>query len=298
MDSKLSLLKSLNLLRKIPDEQLSLLGEKLKPLTLPDGAVLFEEGSQGTGMYFVSEGKIKISKLASGGVFNDLAILPAGAYFGEGDLVGATKRSARASADGAAVVMELAREDMQAWLKANHSGALAFYAELAQIQSARLRRTSNELTLFFDLSSLIVERHATPKALLHKAFGHVAPHMEGAWTAAAYLYNPYNDEMERVAAHGAPQEDTLAAKLPKATDSKDVWIDERSYYATLPGPKRPLGYLLFQAASPLSEEERNNTSRILVTVTRLLTAAVENINFQTEEALRARLKAQSYGPGI
>lgn len=298
MDSKLTLLKSLNLLRKIPDDQLARLGETLKAISLADGEVLFEEGSQGAGMYFVSEGKIKISKRASGDQFKDLAILPAGAYFGEGDLVGSSTRSARASAAGAAVVMELGRDAMHAWLNAHPSGAMAFYAELAQIQSARLRRTSNELTLFFDLANLIVERHPAPKALLQRAFAHIAPHLEGSWTAAAYLYNPYNDEMERVALHGGLDDAPLAAALPKPTEARDAWVDPRSYYATLPGPKRPMGYLLFQASSPLTDEERTNTSRILVTVTRLLTAAVENINFHTEETLRARLKAQSYGPGI
>lgn len=295
---KLKLIRSLHLLGAIPDDQLILLGERLKAVPVSDGAVLFEEGSQGAGMYFVSEGRIRISKRVSGQAFKDLAILGPGEYFGEMELVGGAKRSARASAIGDAVVFELGRDDMNDWLKSHPDRALGFFAELARTQSKRLNRTSSELALLYDLSNLILEPHADGKDLLTKVLNHIIPHLEGSWQAAAYLYNIYNQEMDRVASHGQIEDAPFRGKLPPPSENRDAWIDDRSYYASLPGLDRPHGYLFFQSIDPLTDADRTNTGRTLTTVTRLLAAAVENIKLQNEASLRDRLKAQSYGTRI
>jgi CRP-like cAMP-binding protein len=298
MQTVVELLKSSALLRKVPDEKLAALGEKLKPVPLGDGAVLFEEGSQGKGMYFVSEGRIRISKKAAGGASKDLAILAAGECFGEMELVGGAARSASASAVGATVVFELQRDDMNGWLAANPEQGLNVYSELAQIQTTRLRRTSDELALLFDLSNLILERHKTAKELLGKALAYIAPHLEGEWSAAAFLHNPYSEETEQAAVFGGLDAAAFAGRLPGPKVRADDWLDERSFYAVLPGEKAPWGFLLFQSNTAQPEQQRRNTSRVLAAAARLLAAAVENINFQTEEALRARLKSQTYGTGI
>lgn len=298
MPGNVDLLKSASLLRNVPDAPLAALGEKLKTVRLEDGALVFEEGSTGTGMYFVAEGRIRISKKAANGLSKDLAILAPGECFGEANLVGGGSRSATASAMGATVILELAREDMDAWMGANPQEARAVFAHLSAIESSRLRRTSSELTLLFDLSNLILERHATPKALLGQALPYITPHLEGAWSAGAYHHNPYSEETEALATTGALQLDGLQAKLPGPKVTGDGWLDERTYYAVLPGAKQAWGYLVFQSQTEQPEQARRNTGRVLVTAARLLAAAVENINFQTEEALRARLKSQSYGTGI
>lgn len=298
MPGNVELLKSASLLRNVPDEKLSSLGEKLKPVPLADGAVLFEEGSTGKGMYFVSEGRVRISKKAANGQSKDLAILGPGECFGEADLVGGGSRSATVSAAGAAVVLELGRDDMDAWMAANPQEARAVFTQLSAIQATRLRRTSDELTLLFDLSNLILEQHSSPKALLGKALEYVIPHLEGTWSAGAFHHNPYSEETEPLAAVGSLDVSALQPKLPGPKTSGDGWLDERTYFAALPGAKQPFGYLLFQSSQPMAEQARRNTSRVLLTAARLLAAAVENINFQTEEALRARLKSQSYGTGI
>lgn len=296
---KLKLLKSLHLLDQIPEEQLSTLEQFLKPTQLKDGEVLFEEGTKGESLYFVSSGRIKISKKVSGKDFKDLAILGPGDCFGEMALVEATSRSARASAAGETVVLELHRNDLNRWLKEHPSLAIGFFAELVQVQSQRLRRSSNEIALLFDLSNLLLEPCPSGKALLGKILAHVVPHLDGSWTAAAYLYNPYNDEMDFVASEGKTDFAALAPKLPPATETRSLWIDGSAYYVSLPGAKRPYGYLLFHSQNPLTDENRTELGRTLGTVARLLTSALENINFRAEDALRARLsKSSSYGTGL
>lgn len=297
MDSdKLRLLKSLHLLDKIPDAQLSALDQFLKPRSVAAGGVIFEEGSKGESLFFVVSGRVRISKKVSGEERKDLAILASGDCFGEMALLETTARSARASAAEDAALLELGREDFHLWLKSHPELAMEFFSGLVQVQSQRLRRTSSELTMLFDLSSLLLEDHGTSKALLTKVLGHIVPHLPGSWTAAAYLYNVFNDELDLVAQAG----ETDPAKLPRAEAGRaeNGWLDGACYFVCLPGAKRPHGQLLFRAASPLSDEERAENARTLTTVGRLVTSAVENINFRTEESLRDRLKRSSYGTSI
>jgi hypothetical protein len=296
---KLKLLKSLHLLDHIPEGQLATLEQFLKPVQLKDAAILFEEGSTGESLYFVSGGHITISKKVSGKVFKDLAILGPGDCFGEMALVEATPRSARASASGDTVVLELHRNDLNRWLKEHPSLAIGFFAELVQVQSQRLRRSSREIALLFDLSNLLLEPCPSGKDLLGKILAHVVPHLDGSWTAAAYLYNLYNDEMDFVASEGGGDFAKFSGKLPPPTETRSLWIEGSAYYVSLPGAKRPYGYLLFHSQNPLTEENRTELGRTLGTVARLLTSALENINFRSEDALRARLsKSSSYGPGL
>jgi CRP-like cAMP-binding protein len=298
MDAKLKLLRSLELLQDVADADLASLGERLKPVPLEDGGVLFEEGAEGGAMYFVAEGRIRVFKRASDGQMKDLTILQPGDCLGEMDLLGGGKRSAGVGAAGKALVYELRRDDMQAWLESRPVAAISFFAELARVQSNRLRQTSEELTMLFDVSNLLVEGGLSSKALLSRAFGRLLPHLPGQWAGAAHLYNPYNEEMELAAASGTVERAALDAKLPIPGEARDAWVDERSFYAVLPGARRPLGYMLFQAAKAPAEKARANLGRVLGASCKLLASAIENINFQTEDALRARLKEQSHGQRI
>jgi CRP-like cAMP-binding protein len=292
---KLSLIKTLRLLDGIPDAHLAALADFLKPLELKDGQTLFEEGSAGRSLYFIAAGRIKIGKKAAGD-YKDLAILDAGDCFGEMALFETTPRSARAVAAGETTLFELGREDLDRWLKSNPGLAVGFFAELLQVQSGRLRRTSSELTLLFDLSSLLLEPAATNKELLARALARLLPHLPGPWSAAAFLYNMFNDELELAARQGSFDFAGAAAASAKG-DAR--WLDSSTFAAPLFNPARARGRLIFRAETSLSDEDRTDIGRTLITVARLVSSAVENIDHRTEEDLRGRLRAQqSYGPGI
>lgn len=292
---KLKLLKSVRLLGQIPESQLASLAGVLKPLSLADGQLVFEEGSVGRSLFFVAEGAVRISKRVAKEQVKDLAILAPGDCFGEMALVSPTPRSARATAQGATQLLELEAGQLQEWLKSHPEHAIGFFTQLVELQSGRLRRTSSELALLFDLSSLLLEPAATSKDLLRAAFERVLPHMHGAWSAAAFLYNRYNEEYEPAASVGAFDD---AAKIAVG-DGAPGWRDAATFFAPLPGEKHPVGYLLFRSQGPLGDEDRTETGRTLTTAARLMRSAVENIEHRTEEKLRARLKgAESYGSGI
>lgn len=287
---KIKLLQSLHLLDQMPAEKLGELGDFLKDRALKDGETVFEEGSKGESLFFVGSGQVRISKRIAKDQLKDLAVLSAGDCFGEMAVLETVTRSARASAVGDTVVLELGRADLSRFLQKNPDLAMGFFTELVQVQSRRLRRTSSELALLFDLSGQLLDRHATPKALLSRVLENVVPHLQGNWSAAAYLYNMFNDEMDLIATHGSFRFEGAAAKVdPKTRESK--WLDGALYYAPLPGESRPQGHLLFHVADAQNDEDRTENARTIAAVARLVAAGVENIGFRNEETLRNRLRA-------
>jgi CRP-like cAMP-binding protein len=290
---RLRLLKSVRLLEQIPEGQLATLGEFLAPVEFADDAVIFEEGGQGDSLYFVTSGRVRISKKVSAGEMKDLAILGPGDCFGEMALVDDVARSAQAAAAGAVKLFRLHRQDMNRWLKEHPVLAVDFFAHLVQVLSGRLRRTSSELTLIYDLSHMLLEPWESGKALLAKVLGHVVPHLEGNWSAAAHLYNVFNDEMEFVAGSGPFDFAAARSKLPPVKESRRLWIEEHVYYVSLPGEKRPHGYLIFHSEADLKDDQRTETGRTLTTVAQFLSTALENIDHRVEESLRERLKQRT-----
>ena len=296
--TKLKALRALRLLERVPDDQLPALAAFLKPFEFADGAVIFEEGSQGDALLFVAQGHIRVSKRVLGEKgeveYKDLAIVPPGECVGEMSLMDPGPRSARATARGQVAVFQLERTDLLRWLDSHPTLAVGFFAEIVHTLTRRLRRSSNELALLFDLSQWLLEPIATGKDLLQKVLGHLVPHIEGSWNGAAFLYNEFNEEFDRVAAQGDVAD---PGRVPAFTDQKTLWLDAKTVAVALKGPKRLEGYLVLVAAAEPFSETKNEIARTLATAAGLITSALENIRFRTEDQLRARLKSasQSFG---
>ncbi|MBI4347467.1 MAG: cyclic nucleotide-binding domain-containing protein [Elusimicrobia bacterium] len=288
----LKALRGLHLLERIPDDRLPTLAGFLKQKAFTDGTVIFEEGSEGDALLFVAKGSIRVSKRVLGekGEIEqkDLAILPAGECVGEMSLMVPGPRSARATAAGDVEVFQLERTDLLRWLDSNPALAVGFFAEIVETLTRRLRRSSNELTLLFDLSQWLLEPIPSGKDLLQKVLGHLVPHVEGTWSGAAFLYNEFNEEMERVANQGQAE---VPSTCPVFGDQKTIWLDGKSVAVAIPGPKRLDGYLVLVGAQEPPPELRNEISRTLATSAGLIESALENIRFRTEDQLRARLQS-------
>src|SRR5262249_37712945 len=80
---KVRLLKSITLLKNMSERTMQGLAEFLKPRKVPDGVVIFEEGSRGMSMYFVASGRIRIYKNTASGSTRELAVVGPGDFFGE-----------------------------------------------------------------------------------------------------------------------------------------------------------------------------------------------------------------------
>lgn len=288
----LKALRGLHLLKRVPDDKLPTLAGFLKPKSFADGTIVFEEGSEGDAMLLVAQGSIRISKRVlgeKGGIeHKDLAILPAGECVGEMSLMVPGPRSARATAMGDVQVFQLERVDLLRWLDSNPALAVGFFAEIVETLTRRLRRSSNELTLLFDLSQWLLEPIPSGKDLLQKVLGHLVPHIEGSWSGAAFLYNEFNEEMERVANEGQVD---APLTCPVFGGQKTLWLDARSIAVAIPGPKRLDGYLVLAAAKEPAPRVKSEIARTLATAAGLIESALENIRFRTEDQLRARLQS-------
>lgn len=289
---KLRRLKSLHLLGKIPDGELAGLAKLLDPVEVPGGGIVFEEGSRGDSLYFVSSGHVRIAKKvlrAHAEMYKELSILGPGDCFGEMAVFEEIPRSARAVAQGDVLLFKLGRRALRQWLRSTPLRAVGFFSELSRVLSQRLRRSTQELALLYDLSQWLLEPVDGGKGLLEKALQHLVPYLEGSWSAGAYLYNEFDYEMELVATDG--DFSAVTSKGSVVVGRSNTWLDDRTFLLLLPGKQRPAGYLILHSAAILSDEQRNETSRTLSTAGRLLTSALENIGHRQEEAMRARLRA-------
>lgn len=290
---KLQLLKSVRLLAGIPDEQLKKFGKYLRSETLADGKAVFEEGSPGESLYFISTGHIRIAKKLRSQEgetrYKELAILGPGECFGEMALIETVNRSADAIASGETVIFKLGRTDLDQWLKANPQLAVGFFAQLVHMLSGRLRASSTELTFLFDLSHLLLEQFPSPKELLDKVMARLMQYLEGGWSGGAYVYNQFNEEMDLIHTAGGFDEVKKTLKIPDSP-GRNQWLDNATYQVVFPGPARIMGFLVFHKNKVLGSEEKNEFARTLTMTARLITAALENIAFRTEESMRSRLK--------
>lgn len=106
--------------------------------TIPRGHVVFREGQPGDRLFVVLDGKVKISRSASDGRENMLALLGPGELFGELSLFDPGPRTATATALTDATLASLDHEELRPWLRARPEVGEQLLAALAQ----RLRRTN------------------------------------------------------------------------------------------------------------------------------------------------------------
>lgn len=296
-NDRVKLLRTLELFATLPEARLESLAEKLEPLAIEDGTAFIVEGAQSDGLYYILSGRVRVAKRLGEGGEKDLAFAGPGECLGEMEILRDGARSASAYASGHVELLRLKSADLKVWLEADPAIAGRFFAGLAEVQSGRLRRTSDEVALLYDLSQLLLLPQATASGLLKHALERVTPHLQGAWSAEVRAYNQFEDEMDLVARRGEAIAPDASEPAPK-TPADVSWTDERTLLLVLRSPKRLLAQLRFRAAGALSDAQRAEAVRTLGAVARLLTSALENIEFRTDEALRERLRNRTNGPSI
>src|SRR5579875_2552456 len=109
--------------------------------TVPRGQDVFHEGDAGDRLFLVIDGKVKISRSASDGRENLLAVLGTGDMFGELSLFDPGPRTATVSAVTDAVLASLDHDDLRPLLLERPAVAVQLLQALAQ----RLRRTNEAM---------------------------------------------------------------------------------------------------------------------------------------------------------
>jgi CRP/FNR family cyclic AMP-dependent transcriptional regulator len=124
--------------------------------SLKKGDVLFRKGSEGTTLYVIHKGRIKISVTSNMGDEMILAVFSEGDYFGEMALLDGMTRSADAMAMEPTELFALNQKDFTAFLQQNTSAIQAILKAL----SLRLRKTDDLLedTCFLNISARFAKK--------------------------------------------------------------------------------------------------------------------------------------------
>ena len=284
-------LKALPLLRHLSEAKLEELARALAVRVLPAGTLIFEEGSPGDSMFLVAVGEVSIEKRVEAGGFTELARRWPGDVFGEMALIEHVPRSARAVAHTDVTLLVLGQQELERWLHSDALMAVGFFAELLRMLSHRLRRSSEELVLLYDVSHLAVQRFEDETGFLAAVLQRMIPHLEGDWSVAAYLHNEFSGEVTRVGTEG-PRGEGMPPTLP-IEETANRWLDAESYCVALAGPAGvPLGFLLALNERAMSANERSEVEVALTAAGHLVASAVQNIKHDVEERLRRRLLHQ------
>jgi len=285
-------LKSLALLRHLPDAKVAELARVLAVQTVPAGDLVFEEGSPGDTMFLLALGQVRIEKQLEAGGFAELNVLSPGDVFGEMALIERLPRSARAVAQTDTTLFVLSRQDLERWLASEPLMAVGLFVELLRVLSHRLRRSSQELVLLHDVGDLAVHRFEDEASFLRAVLHRMVPHLEGEWCAAALVHNEWSAEVVRVATVGRRGE-TLPVTLPIA-ETASRWLDAHTFCVALAGKaETPVGFLVARNELMMSPAERIEIEIALAAIGHLVASALLNIRHDVDERLRARLQARS-----
>lgn len=147
------LLRRIDLFSSLGPLHLAHLSSIGRRVELPRGEVLFEEGDHGSELYVIAEGKVRISKMVPGIGEEALAILSAGAYFGEMEYIDRDlARAARATIHEHAVLFSFAYSDLDDLMASDRDLALAISASMLRTFSRRLRSTNDKVTAMFAMA--------------------------------------------------------------------------------------------------------------------------------------------------
>lgn len=137
-------------------EDIERLSASIGTQTLIKGDVLFRKGSEGTVLYIIKEGRIKIVLPSKSGDEVILAIFSDKDFFGEMALLDGIPRSADAIALEECELLVLSRSDFLSFLMVNKNAMQSVLASL----SMRLRKTDDQLedTCFLNISARFAKK--------------------------------------------------------------------------------------------------------------------------------------------
>jgi CRP-like cAMP-binding protein len=152
----LALLKQIPLFGTFQPADHDQLAGLLRRRNLKKGDVLFRKGDEGTALYIIIKGRMKITVPSKLGDEITLAILSQGDFFGEMALLDSLPRSADATAMEETLLYVLNRSDFLSFLIHNENAVRAILYAL----SSRLRKTDDFLTevCFLNISARLARR--------------------------------------------------------------------------------------------------------------------------------------------
>ena len=289
--SEIDGLKDIGIFKNFSTAMLEEFSGYFKRISKPAGEVIFREKSEGDTLFIIVSGEIIIEKRldAEGKEFKPLAILTKGDFFGEMAVLEVQARSAQARATVDTSLYEIKRTEFLSFIKERPETGISVFIEIVKVVLKRLQHTSNELTMLFDMSRVIMEEHKSVTAFMARAVGEISIYFEGSWNINAYSYNKFNEEYEPAGAKTSFNEPPVSA-APGTPENG--WLDARTYMMVCSRHGNHLGYVRFCKSVDVSSYEKNNLGTIFNTISSIISSAIENIENRIEGAMLLKLKAQ------
>src|SRR3954469_25257217 len=146
------LLRNVAIFKDLDDDELQQIAEVCKPENFNSGEYIFREGESGNRLYLVVEGEVRISRDVPGSGEEALAVLKAGALFGEMAVFDRSERSTHAISNGGTRVFTMSRPDFEMLLDFNRELAYKVLWACVRLLSVRLRQTNDSLRSFLAMS--------------------------------------------------------------------------------------------------------------------------------------------------
>ena len=113
-----------------PKEFLATIGEGRRVVDFSKNQTIFTQGEAADAIFYIREGKIRLSVVSKGGKEATLGILSEGDFFGEGSLAGQTLRMGSATAMTECELLQIDRKAMMLALHREHAFSDLFVAYL------------------------------------------------------------------------------------------------------------------------------------------------------------------------
>ena len=149
-------IRQVPLFKELRPEDITILCESTRTITLKKGEVLFRKDDEGTALYIIQQGSVKIVLPSMAGDEIIPAIFTRGDFFGEMSLLDGMPRSADAVAMEPCELLVLNRSNFLDFIKGNENVIQSILSAL----SMRLRRTDDLLedTCFLNISARFAKK--------------------------------------------------------------------------------------------------------------------------------------------
>lgn len=148
----LELLKKTAIFADLDEGELARVAEICQEQTFKSGEVIFKEGDAGNRLFVIASGEVRISRTIPGSGEEALAVLKAGACFGEMSVFDRSERSTDAIANGPCTVVTISRPDFELVLDFNRDLAFKVLWSVVRLLSTRLRATNDNLRSLLAMS--------------------------------------------------------------------------------------------------------------------------------------------------
>jgi CRP-like cAMP-binding protein len=146
------LLNKVAIFKDLDADELNQVADVCKEEKFVSGEYIFREGEHGNRLYLIVEGEVRISRDVPGSGEEALAVLKAGALFGEMAVFDRTERSTHAISNGGTTVLTISRPDFEMLLDFNRELAYKVLWACVRLLSSRLRSTNDSLRSFLAMS--------------------------------------------------------------------------------------------------------------------------------------------------